>query len=288
MRTNFLLLALLIPLIGETQSFFNLRRHRNLTVFAGSGTAAYFGELTNPGQLNKPRYSFVAGSEFFFLPRFSLRTEAIWFRIAGDDAIANDDRKVRNLSFFANNKEFNAVATVNLVPLPSRFDLRSYFNVYGFAGIGLLVMNPKTKYDGKTYALQPIQTEGVKYSRFQPAFPVGFGIRFTYKMAASIVAEGGYRFLKTDYLDDVSGIIKDPSKPTKGSFPDPASLSSDIARALADRSNGEALVRGNPSFNDGYFLFNIKLEYYLEHAFDPFHKDKLKVIRAIDKAPKKR
>jgi len=286
-RLNLLLIAILLPFICDAQSFFNLRRHRNLTVFAGSGTAAYFGELSNPGKLNKPRYSFVAGSEFFFLPRFSLRAEAIWFRIAGDDAIANDDRKLRNLSFFANNKEFNAVATVNLVPLPSRFDLRSYFNVYGFAGMGLLVMNPKTKYDGKTYALQPIQTEGVAYSRFQPAFPVGFGIRFTYKMAASIVAEGGYRFLRTDYLDDVSG-IPDPDRPTKGKFPDPATLSSDIARTLSDRSNGQAVVRGNPTFNDGYFLFNIKLEYYLEHAFDPFHKDRLKTIRAIDKAPRRK
>ena len=54
-----------------------------------------------------------------------------------------------------------------------RFYQRSALNFHAFAGIGVLYFNPKAELDGKTYALQPLQTEGKNYSRFQPVIPVG-------------------------------------------------------------------------------------------------------------------
>jgi hypothetical protein len=217
--------------------------------------------------------------EYFVLPRISLRGELNFFRLSGSDALAKegDDRRTRNLSFFSNNKELNLTGTFNLLPLPSRFDRRALLNIYGFTGLGLLWMNPKTKYDGKTYALAPLKTEGVTYQRFQPAIPLGLGIRIKYRMVNSLIIEGGYRFLGTDYLDDVSGIYYTGSQGllTKGRYPDPATLDSDLSRALSDRrkeydpnSNYQYNkgVRGNPTTKDGYFLINVRLDYYLHDA----------------------
>ena len=200
----------------------------------------------------------------------------------------------RNLSFFSNNKEINIAGTINLLPLPARFDRRASVNIFGFAGIGLLVMNPKTKMDGKTYTLWRYQTEGVKYSRIQPAFPAGLGVRVKFMQVFSIVAEGGYRFLMTDYLDDVSGVVRADDPQQKGRYPNPADLkggaSGDVATAvkLSDRRKEydpnstfdyTSGVRGNPKANDGYFLFNVKLEYYLPTEFNPFKVDKLRTVR---------
>ena len=64
----------------------------------------------------------------------------------------------------------------------------------------------------------------------------------------------------TDYIDDVSTV-----HPDKSTWTDPVRI------ALSDRS-GEiydapiyppGYIRGNPKTNDGYFLLNVKVEYYL-------------------------
>ena len=80
----------------------------------------------------------------------------------------------------------------------------------------------------------------------------------------NIALDGGYRFLITDYLDDVSS----------GIYPTPSSFDNDLAKRLSDRS-GELgadptfaeqgrMVRGDPNNKDGYFITNVKLEYYFK------------------------
>ena len=278
MRKYFLLLLILTPLLVTSQSFDNFRRARNVIVSVGSGSNYYVGELMEEN-LRLIRLNANVGMEYFFLPRISVRGELNLFRLSARDAFADeaDERRTRNLSFFSNNKELNFAATVNLFRLPERFDRRAYVNLYAFAGIGLLVMNPKTEYKGKTYALAPLETEGVKYSRLQTAFPLGFGIRMRFLMVNSLVIEGGYRFLQTDYLDDVSGVTPFGTETTtKGRYPNPAILKSDLSRALSDRRKefnpnfGNAYnfgVRGNPLTKDAYFLLNVRIEHYLHDSF---------------------
>lgn len=271
--TVFSLLTLGIS-IADAQSFFAIRRERSVLVTLGTGTAAYQGEMVNPGQLGKVRYNIVAGGEYYFTNRLSARAELTYFNISGSDATANDDRVERNLSFTSNNIELNATGAFNLFPNGHRFYQRPGFNLYGFAGIGLLYMNPKAEYQGKKYALQPLQTEGVKYSRFQPVIPFGLGARIKFGPFFNILIEGGYRKTFTDYLDDVS--IR--------RYPDPAILKSDISRTLSDRRRERdpkypispgAGVRGNPDNKDGYFLLNVKLEYYLPYDLSRGNSKKL-------------
>ncbi len=281
-----LLVVSVIPLLAEGQSFYAIRRPRNLTVYGGTGTALYKGELVNPKTLGKVRYNLVFGAEYHFSGRVSVRAEATWFRITGSDKDANDDRVERNLSFFSNNQELSVHGVVYFLKEPKQFYQRSAFNIYAFAGVGLLHMNPKAEYDGKKYALQPLQTEGVKYSRFQTVIPFGVGVKFMIDPLHNLIIEGGYRTTFTDYLDDVSSRRYTDPQLLDGGV---GGLSATLSDRRKERDPAYPLnytkgVRGNPKQNDGYFLMNVKLQYYLPVAIgrdaeaNRFYKKKRKLF----------
>jgi len=251
-----------IPFVGYSQSFFALRRDRNFLVSVGTGTATYKGEMVNPGDFGRLRPNVAFGAEYYMNSRLSLRAELTYFQLRGSDKDADDDRWERNLSFKSGNVELSVMGAINLSPMGIRFYQRSALNLHAFAGIGVLYFNPKAELDGKTYALQPLQTEGKKYSRIQPVIPLGVGARIRLDPFFNILVEGGYRFTFTDYLDDVS--IR--------RYPDGATLKSDLSRRLSDRrpeigtqpdNPTQVGVRGNPKENDGYVILNVTLQYYL-------------------------
>ncbi len=266
----YVVFALFLFSESVAQSFYAVREDRDMIGSFGTGTSTYFGELQNPNDYIDAKPSFNLGLQIFPAPyfigdRIAVRTELSWFRLQGTDAKANDDRVIRNLSFYSNNWEFNAVGMIHAMPQHIKYYRifkRSTINFYGLIGIGLLYTNPKTEYKGEKIALQPLQTEGVKYSRLQFVMPYGLGIKFKMGTLYNIAIEGGWRKTFTDYLDDAS--IR--------RYPDPVSLSSDLSRALSDRrrerdpsypvASGEG-VRGNPDKRDSYMLLNVKLEYYL-------------------------
>ncbi len=252
-------LCLLSSLTAEAQSFYAIRRERSLIATVGAGSANYFGELVNPGTLGELRPGLNVGLEHALLQsrRITGRVEATWFRISGDDANADDDRVVRNLSFFSNNIEIASTIAFSLFPAAKRFYQRPTINFYGFVGFGMVYINPKTQYNGETVALQPLQTEGVRYSRFQPIVPLGAGIKLKVSPFVNFSLETGLRKTFTDYLDDIS--IR--------RYPDPATLGSDLARALSNRSDGQARVRGNPENDDWYMMVNARVQYYLPFDF---------------------
>lgn len=260
----FLVILMLLPCIAEAQSFYAIRKERTLIAVGGIGTSTYFGELANDGDFFDVKPTLSAGLQYYFGNRFSARAELGWFQLQGDDAKADDNsRRKRNLSFTSSNFELSLVGQVNLFPMGQRFYQRPKFNLYGFAGVSLLYFNPVAEYQGKKYALQPLQTEGVSYSRIQPVIPYGLGIRYMVDPFFNICVEGGYRLVFTDYLDDVSTIHLGP-----GAFTDP------IAQALSDRRPevGQPAVpagtqRGNSGANDGYYHLMLKVEYYLPHDF---------------------
>lgn len=300
MKRLLILASLAIPILGYSQSFYNLRLPRNVNVYGGVLSSQYVGELY-PGSAKGQRNGINAGVEYFLGGRVSVRGEFNAFRLYGSDALSSpenaDEQGARNLSFFSNNKELSVSGTLNLLPLPNRFDQRPYVNIYGFAGFGGLWMNPKTKYDGDNVALQPLQTEGVKYSRIQPVFPVGFGLKIKVRMVYSLVFEAGYRFTNTDYIDDVSGRPDPGGLPYKGRYADPAALKSPLAVALSDRRKEKDPssnfpytfgVRGNPQTKDAYFLFNVKVEYYLKEIFDPYNRGRNKLLYIRKNRPGRR
>ena len=260
MRRFYLSFGLVFGLVVvQAQSFYAIRRERALILVAGTGSSSYFGELKNKNNLD-PKLNINVGLQLYITSRISARAEATWFQLKGSDELADDNsRKKRNLSFTSDNLELSFTGAINLLPNGNRYYRRPAYNLYAFGGIGGIYFNPKTTYQGTKYALQPLQTEGVSYSRFAFVIPFGLGGRLRMGPNTNLAIEGGYRKTFTDYLDDVSTVHKDPA-----SFSDP------IAGALADRRPelGVPTVpagtqRGDPSQKDGYFLLNVKLEYYL-------------------------
>lgn len=257
-------LLILVAFATAGQSFYAVRKERSLIAVGGIGTSTYFGELANPGDYFDARPSLSAGLQYYFTNRISARAELSWFQLKGDDAKADDNsRRKRNLSFLSNNIEFSVIGQFNLFAMGQRFYQRPKLNFYGFAGISALYFNPTTEYQGKRYALQPLQTEGVKYSRIQPVIPYGGGVRYMVDPFLNISLEIGYRKVFTDYLDDVSTVHLGP-----GAFSDP------IAQALSDRRPELGLPpapagtqRGNPSAKDSYYHLMVKAEYYLPYDF---------------------
>lgn len=274
MRKGILLLFILAPVLASSQTFYAVRKERSLILVGGVGTASYFGDLKDPGDLIDVKPSISAGLQFYFTPRISLRSELTYFTIKGDDASSDDQSRVnRNLSFTSSNFELNAVGIVDLLPLGRRFYQRPGANIYGLVGVGLMYMNPKAEYNGEKYALQPLRTEDVSYSRFQPVIPYGLGVRFKAGPFFNIAIESTWRKTFTDYVDDVS-----TAHPDKAGWTDP------IRVALSDRrveGNSElspyapGARRGDPGKDDAYHLLMLKVEYYLPNNFlfkNPYRK----------------
>jgi len=261
---------LVLLILGQTlfvsgQSFYAIRRERSLIVTAGTGNASYFGELKDPKEYLDPKFNLCLGLQYFVDPRISIRTELTYFQLHGTDANSSDGSRVRrNLSFNSGNFEFNANGTINLLPLGHRFYQRPALNAYAFVGIGLLYTNPTAKLDGEKYALQPLRTEDVKYSRLQFIIPYGLGARMKINPFFNIALEGGYRLTFTDYLDDVSTVHPDKSSwdPNSARF-----KLSDRRPELGLEPYNTGDQRGNTGKNDGYFLLNVKVEYYLPKNF---------------------
>jgi hypothetical protein len=259
------LMAGLFASEASAQSFFAMRRDRSLILLAGTGTASYFGELRNDGDFLQANPNLHLGLQMYLNRKIAVRTEVGWFQLSGDDAKATPEsgRQGRNLSFKSNCFEISAVAVYDLYPKGRSFYQRRPFNIYAFAGFGILYHNPTTQYNGQTIALAPLKTELVSYSLIQPVIPMGLGFRFKLGPLANLSFEGGFRKTFTDYLDDVSTVHHDASK-----FTNPTAYAlSDRGPELGLAPRPEGSIRGNPNAYDAYMLYSVKLEYYLPVNF---------------------
>lgn len=265
MKKSVLILTgfLLCTEIVCSQGFYSQNRSRDLVLSIGSGTTHYYGDLAKPGDHSNIKPNLAIGARYNFYQRFSVASELTWFMLVGNDN-TDPTKEIRNLSFQSHNLELSATINVSLFEEDNRFYQRRPVNPYIYGGIGLVNYNPTAKLEGERYNLKKLNTSGEDYSGFTAAFPVGGGVKFKINPLFNIVVDGGYRFLLTDNIDDVSS----------GIYPEPASFTNTTARLLSDRT-WETLpagvptwaeqgkeFRGDPSDKDGYFIFNIKFEYY--------------------------
>lgn len=161
-----------------------------------------------------------------FGPFYQLTGGFAYGTLAGSDAGSadpNDDnaafRYVRNLSFRNRIKELSVVGQFDLFPNQGTYISRVRWTPFAFAGLAVFHHNPQAKgTDGKWVDLQPLGTEGQyadlpetavnygnkPYKLIQVAIPFGFGARFRFNEVIDISGEFGFRYLFTDYIDDVS------------------------------------------------------------------------------------
>ncbi|SFC51671.1 hypothetical protein SAMN05421780_10690 [Flexibacter flexilis DSM 6793] len=219
-----------------------------ISVGGGIGAANYFGDLAP--RLNrfssdiKMTRTFVSGViTRRYSPYLSFRASLAWARLRGDDYSAKPSRSeeergryIRGLSFRNDVKEFSITAIGDLLPTEKGYMRRNFLNGYGFIGLSVFTNNPKAKAPdvcpgcegsaGKWVALQPLQTEGKKYSTIQLGIPMGIGARYRLGDKLDLSFEVGYRWTFTDYLDDVSTEYVENT----------STLKNDLARVMANRS----------------------------------------------------
>jgi hypothetical protein len=173
-----------------------------------------------------------------FGPRYTLTASFMYGTLKGSDVKSADPgdadngvfRFKRNLSFRNRIKELSVVASIDLFENQATYISRVAWTPYLFAGIAVFHHNPQAQAPatdlqgnalpeaGKWVDLQPLGTEGQKstlqegdanygikpYKTIQPSIPFGIGARFRLNEVLDLSAEIGFRYLFTDYIDDVS------------------------------------------------------------------------------------
>jgi hypothetical protein len=214
------------------------------TINARVGIANYFGDLNPLAQYMSTELSFTRPSfgleveRIFRGQRFGIRFGLMWARLQGDDFTAADPnnerhryRYIRNAHFRNDVFETTLVGTIRIPEIAGGTwrNPVTPWTPYVFIGIGALYHNPVARtpeeFGGNWVSLKPLQTEGQDYSSFAFMIPFGVGVDWRLTDRIDIGVEMGMRFTFTDYLDDVSGL-----------YTDPANLSSDLARAMANRT----------------------------------------------------
>ncbi len=208
-----------------------------------------------------------------------LRIEATFGSVKSYDSILKSvapttaQRYERNLSFRSSIAEISFMAELHPFYIFGNYDDEHYppaVSPYILAGIGYFHFNPQAMLNGNYIDLQPLHTEGEgfpehpnakEYKLTQINFPVGMGVRYDLSPLINIRAEIVYRFLQTDYLDDVSGRYIEPSvfgKHLSGTQLNQALLLHDRHKPGAQTAHPNG-IRGNPKNNDAYITFNVKL-----------------------------
>ena len=241
---------------GARLPFANARQY--ITIGISANALNYFGDIVPRDNVLSTDIAYTRpglgiSSMARLGPAFALRAAFMYGRISSSDfgvADPGDEeasyRYVRNLQFRNNIKDLSIVGMLDLFPNDATVSLRMRFTPYVFAGVSVFHHNPQGLVPdeaiftrehltdpfepaeaGNWVALKPLHTEGPDktYSNFQFSIPLGVGVRFRLNNWFDVEAEASYRYLFTDYLDDVSS-----------SYVDKGLLESDLARVMSDRS----------------------------------------------------
>ncbi|HTF22243.1 MAG TPA: DUF6089 family protein [Chryseolinea sp.] len=232
----------------------------------GVSALNYYGDLSpKPGifstdiSFTKPAVSLIYSHRFG--PRYAIIGSFMYGTLKGSDNESADPgdsdngvfRYQRNLSFRNRIKELTLVATFDLFPNNATYISRVGWTPYLYAGATVFLNNPQALVPetdvqgnalpeaGEWVDLRPLGTEGQhsqllesdvnygikEYKNIQFAIPMGLGVRFKLTEVLDFSAEAGFRYLFTDYVDDVSQHYVD-----LGVFG-----SNQLAKAMSYRSN---------------------------------------------------
>lgn len=218
--------------------------------------------------------------------RWAAAVSVSYGRVEGGDP---DAESLRNLSFRSHILEGSLRVEFNFVPFGNdgyRFRTTPYL----FVGVGCFHYNPEAYYrdpstgHARWIELQPLHTEGQgsatypnrdPYRLIQMTVPFGLGFKMALSDNMTLAFEYGYRFTRTDYLDDVSTTYVGAELLGEGS----------TAALLADRSgevspgyiNAAGIQRGDDSLDDAYSFFNLSLTLNMEMLFGWLHSKKCEI-----------
>ncbi len=237
--------------------------------------------------LNFPttRYFFGLSGAIYPASWLGIRANLNYGKLYGADNLttgedfASQGRRERNLDFRTSMLEGQLLVEVyptDFFTLP--LDYQPRLRPYAVAGVGFFHFNPQGSYTnaaGQTswVNLRHLHTEGEgfppdaqngqvypsQYSLWQPSIPLGIGVRYDLSDKISVSGELLHRMTFTDYLDDVSGsFVQDTMQYYKYLPPATAAM----AVKMGNKSGlpiSAFSTRGDPTHNDSYFTFTIRL-----------------------------
>lgn len=223
-------------------------------------------------------YSKPQGSLFFGLflhQKVGIRLSGTYGTVYASDAILEGTgppasyRYQRNLHFRSRILEGSFLADI----YPLAFFVQSpKWSPYCSAGIGFTKFDPLANWQQQWIRLHPLRTEGQGFKQYPDrlpyklhtlCFPFSAGVRIEPGALTALRLEISYRFLNTDYLDDVS-----TRYPAQNSFVTNLSTASAVAaQTLSFRKSElarglvavEGEQRGNPEKRDAFFTISLHL-----------------------------
>ncbi|MFM2392950.1 MAG: hypothetical protein RLZZ546_932 [Bacteroidota bacterium] len=251
---------LLLLLYGSLQA-------QGLQLGFGIGKSVYWGDL-NSSEFssninNNGGLALQIFGKYNYKTRGAVKTSILFGKLAGSDAFQTaEDLRIRNLSFRSNIFEFSILGEYYFFGYDP-FAAENVFSPYVSFGVAGFYFNPIADYQGNSFELQPLGTEGqgnpgygAKYKKFNAGIPFGAGAVFRLNQSMDITFDIIARKTFTDYIDDLSGSYVN--------YNELAALNGPIAAALADRTNeylglSEPLIRetgfqrGGKLVKDWYF-----------------------------------
>jgi hypothetical protein len=263
---------------GRKSWFGKEKRYEMLGI--GISALNYYGDLSPKPGVFSTDISFTRSAVSLlyshrFGPRYAITGSFMYGAIKGSDKESADPgdsengvfRYQRNLSFRNRIKELTVVASIDLFENTTTYIGRANWTPYLFAGATVFMHNPQaqapsTDLDGNPLPdagewvdLRPLGTEGQyaqllesdvnhgikEYKKFQFAIPMGLGVRFRLNDLFDLSVETGFRYLFTDYIDDVSQHYVD-----LGVFGN-----DELAKAMSYRSNEVATPTSTYVGRDG-------------------------------------
>ncbi|MCO6499016.1 MAG: outer membrane beta-barrel protein [Vicingus serpentipes] len=277
MQKKLLIIAILTITNLATQAQYNVDYGFSV------GAANYLGEIGGENEtrkdfisdmkLNSTRWTLGGFFRYRFASKIAVKTSLNYIRLSADDAnTTNPHRRGRNLNFKNDMYELLVNGELYLYKVNDvgrRGTYSSDFNLYAFAGVGLFYSNPKGQTNsGDWVALQPLQTEGVAYSKFNFTIPVGLGFYYTMSRKYRLGLEIGWRTTFTDYIDDISTNYVAHTDPTT------AALANKNTQAVINsiepvdglpmptvKTYEPGDKRGDPTHNDSYMTATVNFSW---------------------------
>jgi hypothetical protein len=243
--------------------------------------------------------------------------------VKGSDNVSADQgdignglyRHQRNLSFRNRIKELSVVASFDLFQNSATYISRANWTPYGFVGVAAFLHNPQALAPetdlngnplpeaGQWVDLQPLGTEGQNatlqagdanlgskpYKKLQIAIPMGVGARFRLNEILDFSFEIGFRYLFTDYFDDVSksyvdlGVFGNDELARAMSYRSSEVVTPTFNYTARDGNNYSVVpgyghefpgnIRGNSDDRDIFMVTTLKITYILGKSF---HKAKFR------------
>lgn len=225
-----------------------------------AGGTGYMGDFNTNNPLKVSGIAAGGYAKYNFNRYLSAKINYTYGHIAAADSLSkNQQFRDRNLSFKTQLSEIAVIGEFNFMAYTPSVT-KNIYTPFIYAGVGLVNYRPQATYQGQTYDLRTYATEGqaTPYANAAIAIPYGVGIKYNFSGRFNLIADIGYRHVRTDYLDDVSGVYAD-----KNAF------INNTSRVLSDRSGEKTNVyigatgtqRGDQRPHDTYLFVGFSISY---------------------------